>query len=199
MMNETRAMERTYTSVSAEVKQLIMDSLKDGAEHERKEIVAYISEHVQNKEVLTDGIIAGSFKMLLASGGIKNVSRAIYQKGTPVEMMSIKEKVLGVFRKFRADLDKVCTVNMLYATPEDIEAIKAFSDLSNLIESEIWKIEDGDSVEPQETTEKPETVEKPENMEKKVESPKSENKPKPGTKNLKEKVKTPEKPKTTEK
>ena len=131
-----------YPSISAEVKNLILEVVADGQEHERREIVGYIREHIQDKESLTDGIVAGGFKMLTASGEIKVTARAVYQKGVRVENQPFRERVMAVFTRFQQDLNRACTVNLLYASKEDMEFICSITELSNLIEGEIWRIEE---------------------------------------------------------
>lgn len=138
-------MEKKFNSISEEVKTLINEFMETvNGECDRKDIVKYVKEHVQDISVVSDGIIAGSIKMLTASGALVVVSRARYKKGIKIDNLCLKEKVIALFEVFQKDLQKACTVNLLGVSNEDMEFIKKVSALSNQLECDIWKLEEGD-------------------------------------------------------
>ena len=91
-------MEKKFNSISEEVKTLINEFMETvNGECDRKDIVKYVKEHVQDISVVSDGIIAGSIKMLTASGALVVVSRARYKKGIKIDNLCLKEKVIALF------------------------------------------------------------------------------------------------------
>ncbi|MCC2818875.1 hypothetical protein LK537_16365 [Lachnoclostridium pacaense] len=140
-------MEKKFNSISEEVKTLVNEFMATvKGECDRKDIVKYVKEHVQDRSVVTDGIIAGSIKMLTATGELVVVSRARYKKGIKIDNLCLKEKVIVLFEAFQRDLQKACTVNLLGVSNEDMEFIQKVSALSNQLECDIWKLEEGDEV-----------------------------------------------------
>lgn len=138
-------MEKKFNSISEEVKALVMEFMATvEGECERKEIVSYVKERIGNKETLTDGIMAGGIKMLTASGELVVVNRARYRKGVKMESLSIREKVLALFNGFQKDLNKAVTVNVFDLTDDDMAFCKKVNELSNEIESRLWKLEEGE-------------------------------------------------------
>lgn len=140
-------MEKKFNSISEEVKTLVNEFMATvKGECDRKDIVKYVKEHVQDRSVVSDGIIAGSIKMLTATGELVVVSRARYKKGIKIDNLCLKEKVIALFETFQRDLQKACTVNLLGVSNEDMEFIRKVSALSNQLECDIWKLEEGDEV-----------------------------------------------------
>ena len=136
-------MEKKFNSVSEEGKALVMEFMSTvTGEVERKEIVAYVKEHISNKETLTDGIMAGCIKMLTASGELVVVNRARYKKGIKLESLSLRDKVLALFNGFQKDLNKAVTVNVFDLTETDLAFCKKVNELSNEIESRLWELEE---------------------------------------------------------
>ena len=157
-------MERKFNSMSEEGKALVMEFMSTvNGEVERKEIVAYVKEHISDKEKLSDGTMAGIVKSLTISGELVVVSRARYKQGVKLENLSVKEKVLTLFENFRKDLNKAATVRVIDLTKEDIDFCQRVSEISNYIESQLWKLEEG-TVE-QETTKKVEPAKATEKVE----------------------------------
>lgn len=143
-------MEKKFNSISEEGKALVMEYMAttSGMEVERKEIVAYVKDHISNKEKLSDGVMAGCIKMLTASGELVVVNRARYKKGMKMENLSLKEKVLALFNGFQKDLNKAVTVNVFDLTDSDMEFCRKVNELSNEIESRLWQLEEaGESKE----------------------------------------------------
>lgn len=140
-------MEKKFNSISEEVKALVNEFMATvTGECDRKAIVKYVREHVSEKDNLTDGVMAGSIKMLTASGELVVVSRGRYKRGARIENLCLKEKVIALFEAFQRDLQKVCTVNLLGVSNEDMEFIQKVSALSNQLECDIWKLEEVDEV-----------------------------------------------------
>lgn len=155
-------MEKKFNSISEEVKTLVNEFMATvKGECDRKEMVKFVKEHVQDSSVLTDGVIAGSIKMLTATGALVVVSRGRYKKGIKIDNLCLKEKVIALFETFQRDLQKACTVNLLGVSNEDMEFIKKVSALSNQLECDIWKLEEGDVSQAREVQvkEEPKTIE----------------------------------------
>lgn len=152
-------MERKFNSMSEEGKALVMEFMATvNGEVERKEIVAYVKEHISDKEKLSDGTMAGIVKSLTISGELVVVSRARYKQGVKLENLSVKEKVLTLFENFQRDLNKAATIRVIDLTKEDIDFCQRVSEISNYIESQLWKLEEGTEVSEQETSKKVEPV-----------------------------------------
>lgn len=159
-------MERKFNSISEEGKALVMEFMATvKGEVERKEIVAYVKEHISDKEKLSDGTMAGVIKMLTVSGELVVVSRAKYKKGIKLESLSVKEKVLALFQNFQRDLNKAATVSVFNLTKEDIEFCQKVNEISNDIESRLWDLEEATDVTEPETAEKAEPVKVTEKVE----------------------------------
>lgn len=137
-------MEKKFNSMSDEGKALVMEFMNtvEVGEVERKEIVAYVKEHISDKSKLSDGIMAGVIKMLTATGEIVVVNRARYKKGTKLESLTLREKVLALFNGFQKDLNKAVTVNVFDLTDSDLAFCKQVNELSNEIESKLWELEE---------------------------------------------------------
>lgn len=140
-------MEKKFSSASEEVKALINEFMASvEGEVERKEIVAYVKSHISD---VSDGVLAGAIKVLTASGELVVVNRAIYKKGTKMESLTLREKVLALFNGFQKDLNKAVTVNVFDLTDTDLNFCKKVNELSNEIESQLWKLEEVTTVEVQ--------------------------------------------------
>lgn len=151
-------MEKTFSSMTEEVKALInnfMATIESG-ECERKEIVAYIKENIIDKEKLSDGIIAGAIKIMVANNELVVIQRARYKKGVKAENQSMKEKVIALLEGFQKDLSKVTTVSLMEVSPNDIEFIKKINEISNQLECEIWKLDEVAEDKTEQATAEPE-------------------------------------------
>lgn len=150
--------KKVYGSMTEEVKALINDFMAtvEGGECERKEIVAFIKEHISNKETLTDGVVAGAIKIMVANNELVVVQRARYKKGVKAENQSMKEKVIALLENFQKDLSKVTTVSLMEVSSSDIEFIKKINEISNQLESEIWKLDEVAEDKTEQATAEPE-------------------------------------------
>lgn len=174
-------------SLSEIAKEVIKGYMENGDEYDRKELVAAIRERAERKEEMTDGVIAGAIKMLTASGEIMAVAKGRYKKGAAGKDQGMLEKVMLLFHRFKADLDKMCMVNALNLKEEDLQFIRKLNEISNNLEASIWELEDfGKEKETSGAEEAPE-VQK-EESEKEGEKPEKEYTPeKKGSGNKKEK------------
>lgn len=103
-----KAMENV--SATKLVEKLILE--KVGEEPlERKVIVDYI--HSQLDGDVSDGVIAGAFKSLALRKEIEIVGRGFYKKGAEHSGYEALEKIISLCKKFRGDLTKASTLNML--------------------------------------------------------------------------------------
>jgi len=73
--------------------------------------------------------------------------------------------VLTLFENFQRDLNKAATVRVIDLTKEDIDFCQRVSEISNYIESQLWKLEEGTEVSEQETSKKVEPVKPTEKVE----------------------------------
>ena len=131
-----------FNSITEEVKELIDRYMENGKTYERKELVQFIRENIQNKETLTDGIIAGAIKIKGLDGSLVTVARGVYRKGIKLENLTMRERVMAILDDFQKDLNKACTANLLNVTDEEVGFIRKVNELSNEIESRIWKMEE---------------------------------------------------------
>jgi hypothetical protein len=124
-------------SMSAKVSEIIRDIISDGKEHERKEIVDRIIKETDEKEKLTSGIIAGAIKVFIERGELLSVRRGVYQADVSTNKTGTKLKVHRLMTKFQRDLEKICTVNVLQLSEEDIEFIKEIQEINSGLKNEI--------------------------------------------------------------
>lgn len=115
-----------FKSMTAEVKYLIMEYMSERKDAVgRAELVQYVKGNVGADERLTDGVIAGALKVLLADGELVTVQRGCYQlgdgKAQETGRSSSFDRIYAICNKFKSDLDRACTVNLLTFTGEKKE------------------------------------------------------------------------------
>ena len=98
------------SSVTKKVERLILEKVNNEPMG-RKIIVEYIHENTD--EEVSDGIIAGGFKALVRRQELEVVGRGLYKKPTDNGAHSTFSKIYNLCDKFKADLEKSCTVNLL--------------------------------------------------------------------------------------
>ena len=103
-----KAMETN--SATKKVEKLILEQVREEPVG-RKAIVDYI--HSQLAESVSDGVIAGAFKSLAARQEIEIVGRGYYKKGAENNGHVALEKIISLCKKFKVDLNKASTLNML--------------------------------------------------------------------------------------
>lgn len=144
---EERSVERTKEtqmetgSASMEAKRLILESLEDGEVHERREIAAYLKKQDAGRGRLRPGVIAGGFKMLLASAEIQTEGRGMYRKGPGRDMASLRGRVRAAYERFQRELERACTGNILGTTEEDFRFIQSAKEVNALIDEKLWGVE----------------------------------------------------------
>ena len=105
------------------VKSIIMNFMDGKDVVDRKEIVEAIRADSEGA-LVSEGVIAGSFKILVAQGYITPVQRGVYKRTgeeyqagssrrTTYEKKDVFENIEGIVKKFDRDLDKACTINPL--------------------------------------------------------------------------------------
>ncbi|MFQ9704817.1 MAG: hypothetical protein ACLR0U_28345 [Enterocloster clostridioformis] len=103
-----KAMETN--SATKKVEKLILEQVREEPVG-RKAIVDYI--HSQLAEGVSDGVIAGAFKSLAARQEIEIVGRGYYKKVLKTMAMQHLKKIISLCKKFKVDLNKASTLNML--------------------------------------------------------------------------------------
>lgn len=139
-MSNEKEKKAVYSSASMEAKTLILECVADEKEHERKELIEYVTAHAQKKEAMTSGVLAGAFKMLMASGQLVSYNRGLYQKGTGILEVDFQGKVFLTFEKFTKELDKICTVNMLQASEKDMTFIRKIAEINGVLHEKIEEL-----------------------------------------------------------
>lgn len=114
-------------SKTKEVKKMIIEYLSDGDIHN----VAEIKEHIRREcgGLITEGVIAGSFKTLTTSGVIENVDRGKYrlicsnQEETNANLnnKSVREQIENLTSKYREEAIRI--INTLEIVEGNQEAI----------------------------------------------------------------------------
>lgn len=97
-------------SATKKVEKLILEQVGEEPVG-RKVIVDYI--HSQLAESVSDGVIAGAFKSLAARQEIEIVGRGYYKKGAENNGHVALDKIISLCKKFKVDLNKASTLNML--------------------------------------------------------------------------------------
>ena len=121
--------EHVSNSKSAYVKAIILGYMQDKERANRRDIVEVIKNSEMGKDI-SDGVIAGGFKMLTLSGDIVPVDRGVYVKGSSLETSdgAVLARISRLCNKFYADLNKACTYNVLSLSRAEKEVYGEFND-----------------------------------------------------------------------
>ena len=121
--------EHISNSKSAYVKAIILGYMQDKERANRRDIVEVIKNSEMGKDI-SDGVIAGGFKMLTLSGDIVPVDRGVYVKGSSLDTSdgAVLARISRLCNKFFADLNKACTYNVLSLSSAEKEVYGEFND-----------------------------------------------------------------------
>ena len=121
--------EHVSNSKSAYVKAIILGYMQDKERANRRDIVEVIKNSEMGKDI-SDGVIAGGFKMLTLSGDIVPVDRGVYVKGSSLDTSdgAVLARISRLCNKFYADLNKACTYNVLSLSRAEKEVYGEFND-----------------------------------------------------------------------
>lgn len=121
--------EHISNSKSAYVKAIILGYMQDKERANRRDIVEVIKNSEMGKDI-SDGVIAGGFKMLTLSGDIVPVDRGVYVKGSSLDTSdgAVLARISRLCNKFYADLNKACTYNVLSLSSAEKEVYGEFND-----------------------------------------------------------------------
>ena len=121
--------EHISNSKSAYVKAIILGYMQDKERANRRDIVEVIKNSEMGKDI-SDGVIAGGFKMLTLSGDIVPVDRGVYVKGSSLDTSdgAVLARISRLGNKFYADLNKACTYNVLSLSSAEKEVYGEFND-----------------------------------------------------------------------
>lgn len=127
-----------FESRTGYVKDIIMNCFKDNDMMSRKDIVAAIKADSKADE-FSDGVIAGSFKILVNQGMLVPVARGIYSKGTVTNSAGIFDKICKITSKFEQDLEKASTFSVLDMSDDEKAKYKVFTDELECLKADIKK------------------------------------------------------------
>ena len=127
-----------FESRTGYVKDIIMNCFKDNDMMNRKDIVAAIKADSKADE-FSDGVIAGSFKILVNQGMLVPVARGIYSKGTVTNSAGIFDKICKITSKFEQDLEKASTFSVLDMSDDEKAKYKVFTDELECLKADIKK------------------------------------------------------------
>lgn len=121
--------EHVSNSKSAYVKAIILGYMQDKERANRRDIVEVIKNSEMGKDI-SDGVIAGGFKMLTLSGDIVPVDRGVYVKGSSLDTSdgAVLARISRLCNKFYADLNRACTYNVLSLSRAEKEVYGEFND-----------------------------------------------------------------------
>ena len=121
--------EHISNSKSAYVKAIILGYMQDKERANRRDIVEVIKKSEMGKDI-SDGVIAGGFKMLTLSGDIVPVDRGVYVKGSSLDTSdgAVLARISRLCNKFYADLNRACTYNVLSLSRAEKEVYGEFND-----------------------------------------------------------------------
>ena len=121
--------EHVSNSKSAYVKAIILGYMQDKERANRRDIVEVIKNSEMGKDI-SDGVIAGGFKMLTLSGDIVPVDRGVYVNGSSLDTSdgAVLARISRLCNKFYADLNKACTYNVLSLSSAEKEVYGEFND-----------------------------------------------------------------------
>ena len=121
--------EHVSNSKSAYVKAIIIGYMQDKERANRRDIVEVIKKSEMGKDI-SDGVIAGGFKMLTLSGDIVPVDRGVYVKGSSLDTSdgAVLARISRLCNKFYADLNRACTYNVLSLSRAEKEVYGEFND-----------------------------------------------------------------------
>lgn len=128
-------------TLSEEAKTAVRLFMEEGKEYSRGELVAAIKNGTERREQMTDGVVAGAIKMLSTSGELVPVARGRYRLGHPQAERDLKGRVIGLFDRFRSDLDRACRVNVLSLSEQDFSFVRKVTEMTGRLETEIEELE----------------------------------------------------------
>mgnify|MGYP006877571584 CR=1 FL=1 len=127
-----------FESRTGYVKNIILEFMEGKGIVDRKDIVAAIKADSEADQI-SEGVIAGSFKILTAQGYIVPVSRGVYTLGTAQGKAGVFDKIYRMCNKFEQDLIRACSFNVLDMNDNEKEKYKMFTDEVTGLKDDIRK------------------------------------------------------------
>lgn len=131
---------KEFNSISGAVRNVVMEIVADGEVHNRNDIVSYIRSNVMNGSEVSEGIITGVLKNMVAANELEIIKRGVYRMSTVMNMnSSLADKAVSILEETKAKLNKICACNMLEITEEELEEAKKVGELIKIMDKEIVK------------------------------------------------------------
>lgn len=123
---------KKYSSMTAEVKDIIMKVMADGKEHSRQELLKNVEAEMEKPGELREGVYTGSIKILVGNGNLLTVSRGTYQLNLSASKdMELKRRVYLIIEGCKEQLSRSCSGVSLLGINE--EAIQLASEVNEII------------------------------------------------------------------
>lgn len=127
-------------SMSEQATDIIRELIKDGEEHDRKEILRVVLEKSPGEDPITEGTISGVIKRMIGSGELVYTQRGVYQAGLTDGGYEIRSRAIRILSKCRKDLDNLCDLcmaNVPTLSDEDKVVIKSMLSVNEQIRKEL--------------------------------------------------------------
>ena len=117
-----------FRSASEEVRYYILEMLKDGKSHKKKEIVAYITE--RSGKTFSEAVVINVLRNLTSCGSLISLERGSYSIGMGTGLTNRLIKFIEVTRN---NLEKVATISVCDMQEEDYKAISELKQLKETL------------------------------------------------------------------
>lgn len=127
-------------SMNEQATDIIRELIKDGEEHDRKEILKVVLEKSPGEEPITAGTVSGVIKRMIEDKELICTQRGVYQVGLVAGGYEVCSRAIRILSKCRKDLDSLCDLCMLNAptlSDEDKAAIKRILGMNEQIRKEL--------------------------------------------------------------
>lgn len=127
-----------FNSNADEIRHYILEFLsEDNEAHPRTEIFNYVLQ--QSGKNFTLGMLTGALKALVDnSSNIICFKRGWYRVENPnTEQSLILQRVLKILKEAKSELNDACTVNLLNASPQDLEVTDEIAKMLRTIDETI--------------------------------------------------------------
>lgn len=98
--------------LNKEIKNIIKECLDENT-CSRKEIINTVNQKLHDGEGVTSSRVTGIISTMKENGEIEVVCKGIYRKGSSDNNIKIRNRLKSIMSKYKCDLNKACTVNLL--------------------------------------------------------------------------------------
>lgn len=136
-----------FSSNAEEVRYFAEQLLQDRKVHSIQEIKEYVESHSSHGKDFTEGVYSGAIRSLVqnSKGKYAGVARGKYQlvefTGAGASERNLRDSVLQLLDDICAELENVCTVNIMNVNEKDLQVAQKTAELIDVLEQKKREIE----------------------------------------------------------